>query len=83
MEKNFLIRAHSGKTRRSSSKPKEGRFRLKEEIFCNECAETREHIAREVVVIPIIGNQVGWGFEQHGLVSGTPAYSRGFGLGGL
>lgn len=56
---------------------------MKEEIFCNEYAETREHIAREVVVIPIIGNRVGRGFEQRGPVSGTPAYSRGVGLGGL
>lgn len=78
-----LIRAHSGRTRGSSSKLKEGRFRLKEKIFCNECAETQEQVAREIVVIPIIGNRVAKGFEQPGLVSGVPACSRGIGLGGL
>jgi len=39
-------------------------------------------LPREVVDAPLPGSvqgQVGWGFEQPGLVEGVPAHSRGVG----
>ena len=57
-------------------------MRYKEEILCYESGEALEQVARRSCGCPIIGSfqgQVGWGFEQPGLVEGVPAHSRWFG----
>ena len=53
-----------------------------EEIFYNDGAETLEEVAQRGCGCPIPGSvqgQVGWGFEQPGLVKNVPACGRGVG----
>ena len=56
----------------------------KEEIFYNESGEALAQVARRGCGCPIPGSvqgQVGWGFEQAGLVEGVPAHGMGVGTG--
>ena len=51
-------------------------------MFYSEGGETLEEVAQRGGRCPIPGNvqgQVGWGFEQLGLVEGVPAHGRGAG----
>ena len=56
------------------------------EALCPEGGETLEQVAQRSCGCPISGSvqgQVGWGFEQRGLVEVVPAHGRGVGLDGL
>ena len=57
-------------------------MRCKEEILDCEGGEALEQVAQRGCRCPISGSvqgQVGWGFEQPGLVEGVPAHGRGGG----
>jgi len=73
----------SDRTRGDGFQLKEGTFTLdKEEILYNEGGEALEQVAQRSCGCPLPGSvqgQVGWGFEQPGLVAGVPAHSRGVG----
>ena len=52
-------------------------------MFYKEGGETLEPVAQRGCGCPIIGSvqsQVGWGFEQPGLVKDVAAHGRGVGL---
>jgi len=51
-----------------------------EEILYDKGDEALEQVAQRGGRCPIVGSvqgQVGWGFEQPGLVEGVPAHDRG------
>ncbi|GAB0203512.1 hypothetical protein GRJ2_002816800 [Grus japonensis] len=76
----LFTRAWSDRMRGNGFKLREGRFRLKEEIFHCEGGETLEQVAQRSCGGPIPGSvqgQVGWGFGQSGLVEGVPAHGGG------
>ena len=57
-------------------------MRCKEEVLHCEGGEALEQVAQRSGGCPIPGSvqgQVGWGFEQPGLVEGVPAHGRGLG----
>ena len=57
-------------------------IRYQEEILYCEGGETPEQVAQRSCGCPIPGSvqgQVGWGFEEPGLVEGVPAHGRGVG----
>jgi len=62
---------------------KEGRFRLKKEIFYHEGSETLEEDAQRSSRCPIPGSiqgQVHWGFEQPDVVKDVPTHDSEVGL---
>jgi len=65
---------------------KEGRFRLDIRIIRYEGCEALEHIAQRSFVCPLsvsVQGQVGWGFEEPGVVEGVSAHGRRLELDGL
>jgi len=57
-------------------------IRYKEEILHHEGGETPEQVAQRSCGCPLPGSvqgQVGWSFEQPGLVEDVPAHSRAVG----
>ena len=57
-------------------------MRRKEEVLRYEGGEALAQVAQRGCGCPIPGSvqgQVGWGFEQPGLVEGVPAHGRGVG----
>ena len=59
-------------------------MRCKEEVLHCEGGEALAQVAQRGCGRPIPGSvqgQVGWGFEQPGLVEGVPARGRGVGTG--
>ena len=57
-------------------------MRCKEEVLHCEGGEALAQVAQRGCGCPIPGSvqgQVGWGFEQAGLVEGVPAHGRGVG----
>jgi len=76
----LFTRVCSDRTKGNDSKLKEGRFRLKEDILYSEGCEALEQVAQRSCGYPLPGSvqgQVGWGFEQPGLVEDVPAHGRG------
>ena len=58
-------------------------IRYQEEILYSECGEALEQVDQTSCGCPIPGSvesQVGWGFEQPGLVVGVTAHSRDAGI---
>ena len=58
-------------------------MRCKEEVLHCEGGEVLEQVAQRGCGCPLPGSvqdQVGWGFEQPGLVEGIPAHGSGVGL---
>ena len=56
--------------------------RLSQVEFCDEGGEALAQVAQRSCGCPLSGTvqgQVGWGFEQPGLVEGVPARGRGVG----
>ena len=54
-------------------------MRCREEILHCEGSEALEQVSRRSCSCPIPGSiqgEVGWGFEQAGLVEGVPAHGR-------
>jgi len=54
-----------------------------EEILCCEGGEALAQVAQRCCGCPLLGSvqgQVGWGFEQPGLVEGVPGHGRGLGI---
>jgi len=78
-EEGFFIRESSNRTRDNGFKLKESRFRYKEEILYYEGSEALAQAAQRSCGCPLprsVQGQVGWGFEQPGLVKGVPAHGR-------
>ena len=58
-------------------------MRCQEEILYSESGEALEQVAQRSCGCPIPGSvqeQVGWGFEQPGLLGDVPAHDRGVGI---
>ena len=75
-------RACCNRKRCNGFKLKEGGFRLdiRKNLFTTRVVKRWNRLPREVADAPIPGNiqsQVGWGFEQPGLVQGIPPHGRG------
>jgi len=63
-------------------KLREGRFRLdtRKKFFYKDGGEALAQVVQRSCGCPLPGSvqgQVGWGFEQPGLVEGVPAHGRG------
>ena len=82
--KGLFTRTWSDGTRSNGFKLKEGRFRLDIRNKFYEGGEALAQVAQRSCGCSLIGSvqdQVGWGFEQAGLVEGVPAHGRGVGPG--
>jgi len=80
----LLTRACSDRIRHNGFKVNEGRFRLdtRKNFFTMRMGRQLEQVAQRSCGCSLPGRfqgQVGWGFEQPGLVEGVPAHVRGFG----
>jgi len=78
----LFARACRDRTRHNDCKLKRGRFISKKEILYYEGGEILAQVAQKSCECPLPGSvqgQVGWGFEQPGLVEGVDAHGRGVG----